>query len=100
MKKGVTYVHVNTHFIKAGNKIRKAAIDGEISEKEALRQMPYALKAQTGQNSDYGSTVIITHPETGEEVGRFEHTPFNPYGCGAQIVFQTKMNVNVIQNDK
>lgn len=96
-KKGYTYVHVNQGEIKTSNKLRKAALDGEITQECALAQMPFALTAKTNNSNDYGSMVIITHPDTGEELGRFEHTPFNPYTCGAQIVFKTKMKVEVIK---
>jgi hypothetical protein len=94
-EKGYTFVHVNQHVIAKGNKFRKAALDGEITKEEALEQIEDALTVKTNKRNDYGSVIVITHPITGEEVGRFEQTPFSPYSCGAQIMFKTKMNVTV-----
>lgn len=93
--KDFTYVHVNVNKVRANNKPRKAALDGEITKEVALELIEDALTVKTNKRNDYGSVIVITHPETGEELGRFEQTPFNPYSCGAQIMFKTKMNVTV-----
>lgn len=96
-EKGYTYVHVNVNQVRSNTKFRKAALDGEITKEEALEKIEDALTVKTNSRNDYGSVIIITHPETGEELGRFEQTPFNPYDCGAQIVFKTKMVVTILE---
>lgn len=90
-----TYVHVNVNRVRTNNKFRKSALDGDITKEEALELIEDMLTVKTNKSNHYGSVIVITHPETGEELGRFEQTPFNPYSCGAQIMFKTKMNVTV-----
>ena len=96
-EEGHTFVHVNTNRVKTNNKVRKAALDGDITKEAAIEQIEDALTVKTNKRNEYGSVVIITHPDTGEELGRFEQTPFNPYSCGAQIMFKTKMVVTVLE---
>jgi len=91
-----SFIHVNQTLIKQGNVFRRRAQDGEITQDEALAQMPHALSVKSGKTNTYGSTIIVYHPETGEELMRVEHTPFDPYACGAQIVIKTQMRVVVL----
>lgn len=99
-KKGVKYIHVNQHVIRECTTVRKQVTDGKMSKEEADLTMPDAMTMKFNGSNIYGSVFIVTHPETGEEVGRFEHKPFNPYSCGAQIVFMTIMNVEVLSRGK
>lgn len=94
-KKDWTFVHINTQKIRECNALRRKALDGEMCEAAALEAMPDAITVKNGKLNHYGSTVLIYHPITGEELGWFEHTPFDPYSCGAQIVFKTQMCVKV-----
>ena len=94
--KGLSFIHVNQGEIKKCNAFRRRALDGEITQEEALAQMPHALTVKNGSTNTYGSTVVVYHPETGEELLRVEHTPFDPYACGAQIVIKTAMRVEVL----
>lgn len=96
-QRGYTYLHVNQTSIKQCNALRKKALDGEITKEAALAQMPHALSAKTKDDNTYGSTIIVTHPETGEVLMEILHSPFDPYLCGAQIVIRTQMNVQVTE---
>lgn len=93
--RGYTFIHVNQGEIKKCNALRKKAVDGEITKEQALAQMPHALTAKTKDTNTYGSTITVTHPETGEVLMEILHSPFDPYLCGAQIVIRTKMVVQV-----
>ena len=93
--KGWSFIHINTKKIRESNAVRRKWQDGEISEEVALTLMPDAITVKQVKTNTYGSTVLIYHPVTGEELGWFEHTPFDPYSCGAQIVFKTKMGVKI-----
>lgn len=92
-KKDIKHIHVNQAIIRTCNTIRKKAIDGEIDKVEAESQMPDAMTMKYNGTNTYASTFIMYHPETGEEVGRFDHSPFDPFSCGAQLVFTTDMYV-------
>ena len=63
---------------------------------EAVSKMPDVITVKYNGTNTYGSTVIIRHPETGEEVARFVHDPGKPYSCGAQLVCITQMDVEII----
>jgi hypothetical protein len=89
------FIHVNQHNIKQCNILRKKASDGEITKEQALSEMPHAITVKTNKSSEYGSLIIVRHPDTGEELMRLEHTPFDPYNCGAQIVIKTQMDIEV-----
>lgn len=65
----------------------------------AVSLMPDAMTVKYNGTNRYGSIVILKHPETGEELARFEHTPDKPYSCGAQIVCATRLAVEVISRE-
>lgn len=76
-----TIIHVNQHRIKAN---RKDGGDRPV------------LTVKTYRSNDYGHEAVITHRETGEELGRFIYRPGKPLSCGAHVWFETSHGVGVV----